>query len=81
MLAVKASLSSLSNYVNRQSYEVACINGPNETVLSGTISEIDLLSNILTAQNIKSTKLDVPFAFHSSQVECILHDSNPQRRL
>lgn len=74
MLAVKASLSSLSHYMTRASYEVSCINGPNETVLSGTISEIDSLSNLLTAQNIKCTKLDVAFAFHSSQVECILQD-------
>ena len=74
MLAVNASLSSLSHNMARASCEVACINGPNETVLGGTISEIDSLSNVLTAQKIKCTKLDVPFAFHSSQVECILHD-------
>ena len=74
MLAVKASLSSLSQYMTRARCEVSCINGPNETVLSGTIPEIDSLIKALTAQNIKCTKLDVAFAFHSSQVECILQD-------
>ena len=74
MLAVKASLSSLRHYMTRASYEVSCINGPNETVLSGANSEIDSLSKILTAENMKCTKLDVAFAFHSSQVECILQD-------
>ena len=74
MLAVKASLPSLSPHINRTSCEVACINGPNETVLSGTIEEIDLLSNVFMAQNTKCTKLEVPFAFHSSQVESILQD-------
>lgn len=74
MLAVKASLSSLSHYMTRASYEVSCINGPNEIVLSGTIPDINSLSSVLTAQKIKCTKLDVAFAFHSSQVECILQD-------
>ena len=74
MLAVKASLSSLSSFMTHTTCEVACINGPNETVLSGTIPEIDSLSSVLATQDFKSTKLDVPFAFHSSQVECILQD-------
>ena len=74
MQAVKASSSSLSYYVTRENCEVACINGPNETVLSGTISEIDLLSKVLTAQKIQSKKLDILYAFHSAQVECLLDD-------
>lgn len=74
MLAAKASLPSLGRFMAQASCEVACVNSSNETVLSGTISEIDSLSLALTAQNINCTKLDVPFAFHSSQVECILHD-------
>ena len=74
MLAVKASLPSLSQHMAQTACEVACINGPNEIVLSGTTSAMDSLSKDLTAQNIKCTMLDVPFAFHSSQVECILND-------
>ena len=81
MLAVKASLSSLSNYVNRQSYEVACINGPNETVLSGTISEVDLLSIILTAQNIKSASSMYSSLFTHLKSSALYTMSNPQRRL
>ncbi|KAF6227264.1 hypothetical protein HO133_008707 [Letharia lupina] len=81
MLAVKASLSSLSNYVNRQSYEVACINGPNETVLSGTISEVDLLSIILTAQNIKSASSMYSSLFTHLKSSAFYTISNPQRRL
>ena len=74
MLAIKASLSSLSSFMTHTNCEIACINGPNETVFSGTISEIDSLSSALATQDFKSTKLDIPFAFHSSQVECILQD-------
>ena len=74
MLAVKASLPSLSSHITRTCCDVACINSPGETVLSGPIADIDLLANTLTSQGIKCTKLEVPFAFHSSQVDCILQD-------
>ncbi len=74
MLAVKVSPAVLSQLMSRSSCEVACINGPNQFVLSGVNTDIDSLSNVLTAQNVKHTKLDVPFAFHSAQVECILAD-------
>ncbi|KAL8714640.1 MAG: hypothetical protein Q9220_001589 [cf. Caloplaca sp. 1 TL-2023] len=74
MLAVKASLPSLNSFMSQSHCEVACINGPNETVLSGTVPDIESISRDFDAQNIKSKKLDVPFAFHSSQVECIIED-------
>ena len=74
MIAVKSSLSSLGPHIDRTSCEVSCVNSPDETVLSGTTAEIGILSSILTAKNIKFTKLEVPFAFHSSQVESILND-------
>ena len=74
MLAVKASLPSLSSYMTRTCCEIACINSPSETVLSGPVADIDSLANILTSQKIKCTKLEVPFAFHSSQVDDILQD-------
>ena len=74
MLAIKASLPSLSNDVARTCCEVAPINSSNETVVSGTVKDINSLSNILASQNMKCRKLEVPFAFHSSQVESILQD-------
>lgn len=74
MLAVKASLHSLSSYMTRTCCEFACINSPSETVLSGPVADIDSLANILTSQKIKCTKLEVLFAFHSSQVDSILQE-------
>ena len=74
MLAVKAPLSKLGTHTIHTGCEVACINGPDDIVLSGPSGEIDLLSNALAEQKMKSTKLQVPFAFHSSQVESILED-------
>ena len=54
--------------------EVACMNARQETVLSGAFSDIDKAAELLTAEGIKSTKLNVQYAFHSSQVEPILNE-------
>jgi len=72
MLAVKASPVSLSKYLSERSCEIACINGPEESVLSGSVSEIGTLLEDLTAAGFRCVKLDVPFGFHSAQVEAIL---------
>ncbi|OJJ32995.1 hypothetical protein ASPWEDRAFT_115577 [Aspergillus wentii DTO 134E9] len=72
MLAVKASLAQVKQFLDDAVSEVACVNGPGETVISGLNAAIDELSQSLTAQGLKSTKLKVPFAFHSAQVDPIL---------
>lgn len=74
MLAIKSSVSSAKAIVaeNNLDLEVACINGPTETVLSGKVRDVDLAQQELTQRNYKCTRLEVPFAFHSSQVDPIL---------
>lgn len=74
MLAVHGSVSSVSQSLNDPTINVACINGPEDTVLSGEIAKIEEASNRLTAAGFKCTQLKVPFAFHSSQVDPILDD-------
>lgn len=74
MLAVKAPLSTINPHLEGTHCEVACINGPNETVIGGTVTEINVLSNLLTTLDLKCVKLEVPYAFHSAQVEPILQD-------
>ncbi|OJJ48520.1 hypothetical protein ASPZODRAFT_150731 [Penicilliopsis zonata CBS 506.65] len=75
MLAVKASFTQAKPFLGDESkYEVACINGPGETVISGLGADIDELAQKLSSQSLKCTKLKVPFAFHSSQVDSILQD-------
>ncbi|KAL2867847.1 type I polyketide synthase [Aspergillus lucknowensis] len=54
--------------------EVACANSPRETVLAGAKDAIDRVEAHLTAIMIRSTRLQVPYAFHSAQVEPILND-------
>ena len=52
--------------------EVACVNGPEDIVLSGPVEKIQDANEKLKAGGIKCSVLDVPFAFHSTQVEPIL---------
>ncbi|EFX04268.1 polyketide synthase [Grosmannia clavigera kw1407] len=54
-------------------YEVSCINGREDTVISGTQDDMYALRDILqAAPGLKCVLLDVPFAFHSAQMDPIL---------
>ena len=75
MLATKTSAKLIREaLVGTPEVEVACINGALETVLGGTINDIDLLAEKLSTQGTKCTKLNTQFAFHSSQVDPVLDD-------
>lgn len=74
MLAVKAPTTALHDIVasSEGKIEVACINGASESVLSGAVADIDAVSTELTNVGLRCTKLNLPFAFHSNQVDPIL---------
>lgn len=57
-------------------YEVSCINGREDTVVSGTRADLHGIRDTLlrTSPGLKCTLLDVPFAFHSAQLDPILDD-------
>ncbi|KIW05310.1 uncharacterized protein PV09_03835 [Verruconis gallopava] len=74
MLAVRANLEQIKNSVGNQPYEVACINGPNETVLSGEVDHLDVVSKVIEKAGYKTFSLDVAFAFHSAQTDPILDE-------
>ncbi|SPQ22247.1 190496d0-b581-4049-948e-f857bac8ae96 [Thermothielavioides terrestris] len=76
MLAVQGSKEDVRPVLgaNAGGIEVACMNGPRETVLSGKADEISEASRTLSAAGLKCTELRVPFAFHSAQVDAILDD-------
>lgn len=74
MLAVRAPLADIEKSLEGKNYEVACINGPKETVLSGSQPEIEIISETLQSCGYRCTSLDVAFAFHSSQTEAILDE-------
>jgi len=75
MLAVKASVDDIYDALSRgdsNTYEIACINGPRDTVLSGPLDTMDAACTILQGAGYKCISLDVDFAFHSAQTEPIL---------
>lgn len=76
MLAVQGSKETVLEALGERgsSTNVACINGPRETVLSGTSAEVAEIAEKLSVAGFKCTQLKVPFAFHSAQVEPILDD-------
>ncbi|KAI9845249.1 MAG: Type I Iterative PKS [Sclerophora amabilis] len=74
MLAVGASVSSIERALTGLDFDVSCINGPDETVLGDTQEAIDDIASRLKADGFKCTKLQVPYAFHSPQVDAILEE-------
>ena len=74
MLAVKASVEDIEYAVDDMPYEVACMNAPNDTTLCGRKEDISSLASTLEEEGYKCIKLDLPYAFHSAQVEPILDE-------
>jgi iterative type I PKS product template protein len=76
MLAIQGSVPSVQDALGERAsaVNVACINGPRETVLSGSADEMAEIAQQLGTAGFKCTQLKVPFAFHSAQVEPILDD-------
>lgn len=73
MLAVRASLSQVEDLADsNDAYDVSCINTENDTVISGPAETMQSLATKFKESGLKCTILDVPFAFHSSQVDPVL---------
>uniref|UniRef100_A0A093VC14 Conidial yellow pigment biosynthesis polyketide synthase n=1 Tax=Talaromyces marneffei PM1 TaxID=1077442 RepID=A0A093VC14_TALMA len=74
MLAIHATLDAVKSAAENKlgRLELACVNGPEDIVLSGLFKDIQELSQHLKQQGFKCTVLQVPFAFHSSQTDPIL---------
>ncbi|KAI4215145.1 MAG: hypothetical protein LQ351_002460 [Letrouitia transgressa] len=74
MMSVRASVSDIKEKASSKPYEIACINGPKDTVLSGTKEQINVVAESLQEAGLKCLKLDIPYAFHSAQVEPFLSE-------
>ncbi|KAF2111953.1 putative polyketide synthase [Lophiotrema nucula] len=74
MVAVRASLAEVEGNAGDRRFEVACINGPKDTVLSGLVKDMDEVSDVLTQAGYRCISLDVAFAFHSEQTDPILDE-------
>jgi monodictyphenone polyketide synthase len=74
MMAVRAPLHQIEEASQNKPYTIACVNGPQDTVLSGTTQQMDDVAVPLEAAGYRCIKLDVAFAFHSEQTDPILDD-------
>ena len=74
MLVVQAGEDQLRTILGEDlaSYEVACLNTAQQTVLTGQQEKVGSLQSQLKQQGILCKRLDLPFAFHSSQMDPVL---------
>ncbi|GLI79954.1 type I iterative PKS [Penicillium ochrochloron] len=73
MLVTSLSLASARNHCDSfGSCEISCINGPISTVISGTRADLEKLQDELVKQGTRVKALEVPYAFHSAQMDPIL---------
>ncbi|KAH8694080.1 putative polyketide synthase [Talaromyces proteolyticus] len=72
MLALKTDTNSAYRLAEENELEVACINGPNDFVLSGPQKLVRETCDTLKSKGIKSVVLEIAYGFHSSQVDPIL---------
>ncbi|KAL8725152.1 MAG: hypothetical protein Q9166_007527 [cf. Caloplaca sp. 2 TL-2023] len=72
MLAVKAPLATVIPELADTPCTIACINSPTNVVASGPERSIKQLSETFSSKNVDAVLLDIPYAFHSAQVEPIL---------
>lgn len=77
MLAIQGSVENveaLLHELNISACEIACVNSPTSTVVSGPVDTVRHLVHTLHSRNVKATLLEVQFAFHSAQMDSTLDD-------
>ncbi|KAI9036832.1 type I polyketide synthase [Aspergillus affinis] len=73
MLTVSLSAEDLQDHLHAfPSCEIACFNGPKNTVISGTTGDIAGLETTLKSCSVQTLLIKVPYAFHSSQLDSCL---------
>ena len=74
MLVTSASASAVQYTIQNppfSSCEISCFNTKDKTVISGVQSDVQQLKQKLQSNGVASTFLDIPYAFHSSQIDSI----------
>lgn len=72
MLVIKAPLDTVRASLGGSTCSVACVNQPSSNVISGHADDIERLTNEYQGKGHEYVRLDVPYAFHSPQVDPIL---------
>jgi naphtho-gamma-pyrone polyketide synthase len=76
MLAVRAPMNVVNGLLSHSGCgcELACLNQPAGQVIAGPLDKISDLEDRARAMSIETRRLNVPYAFHSPQVEPILDE-------
>ena len=74
MLAVRGPQDEVAACLDGVKVEIACVNSPRDTVVSGANADIDASIVQLDSKGIKYSRMKVPYAFHSSQLQPIIDE-------
>ncbi|MFZ3473467.1 SDR family NAD(P)-dependent oxidoreductase [Streptomyces sp. 4.24] len=72
MLAVAAAEERVLGWIAGTELDIAAVNTPTGTVVSGTPAEIDRLAGRLEQEGVRGTRLGVSHAFHSRLLDPVL---------
>ncbi|KAL2866114.1 non-reducing polyketide synthase nscA [Aspergillus lucknowensis] len=78
MLSVRATVDDIEDLVAGDpatadiAFEISCCNTAQDTVIGGARDDLNTIRQALEAKSIKCTLLDVPYAFHTAQMDPIL---------
>lgn len=80
MVSFRASVDDIVREANGLPFEVACINSPKDTVIGGTVEDLELLSAQLSKAGYRAMHLDVPHAYHTAQMDEVVDDLTRQTK-
>lgn len=72
MLAVRSPQQEVATTLDGIAVEIACVNSRGDTVVSGANKDIDVASQQLESRGIRCSRIKLPYAFHSSQLDPIM---------
>ncbi|RYP51785.1 hypothetical protein DL768_002932 [Monosporascus sp. mg162] len=78
MLSLQATPTEVESILREGGFsencEHACFNSPRSNVISGPVSSLMVLDASLKTKGVKTKLLQLPYAFHSAQLDAILED-------
>jgi len=75
MISVAASIEEVREFLGHQmKYDIAAINAPDQTVISGTDEDMKLARVVLEEKNVALVNIHVSHAFHSRMMEPMLNE-------
>ncbi|KAG2123824.1 polyketide synthase [Suillus clintonianus] len=77
MLAIRLGEQQIKPILKNTSYadlSVACVNSDRACVVSGPLSQLEVLTGELAATGSKARLLDVPYGYHSQAMDPVLDD-------